>query len=403
MYNGPYYYIQPNNNQHKRCLELVYNKTADGALLLSDKIKPEKILKDFTPQYLSSGLPTLTDFTQYSPENLPEIFSSSYETEQLHDVSIRHRYVELSLSKQHELKTTGYIIPNLESKSVNKAWFQSTSMLASTGQEWIAKYGDSSKPVWLSVSIASHDLTNEEHRRGILNTLSYARRDVRGVYLSIIGINHNTDDSSLLSSLMEFIYGLKLQRFSIILSGGGSWIPITFILGLDIFSNDAFFTAQKLESRRDLRSKKPGFGRPKYWNVWSPILLSYIRYPDDAELIKAIDGDVGLRRILGTHTGYAPSSNATPTEIYTGKKYEQSDRLNHFCADFASMAKSYRKLNTLNERFLYLEQQLNTAIIEEKRIGSLLAKPRGKEKEVWLRCVNSFVEKYRDELNDIYD
>ncbi len=400
MYNGPFYYHQPGHGQHNRAYELLGRGIVDRFIFAPSGFKGyEHKIPEEIARFHAAGKHIMFDVERYNPDNITA-HNGSVGTEVLLNPEVHIPYVRDALDRQHDLNCSAYIVPNIETDATGPQWFEVIRQLSETACRWISEKGDSDHPVYLTVAVSKSDISNADRRQDLLNQLTLLRKDIGGIYLNITGIPATVDDEALLRGLLYVIFRLKWQKFEIILSKAGPWVPITFPLGLDSFGNGAQKTQQEVRSRRIPRGK--GWGNSKFYNVWSPTSMSYVRYPDDAQILRAA---IPLERVFGSETGLAPPFDTTPDEVYSSKAYNQATRFNHVSTAMYQMAQKYRGLS-LQQRIEMVQDDIGNALSWEQKFGNVLGNSnRGKEKKVWLSVFNEFIQNpdIRDDLEELWD
>ncbi|MAS33564.1 MAG: hypothetical protein CL610_06130 [Anaerolineaceae bacterium] len=403
MYNGPFYLHQPGYGDFSRVSKLLNEGVGDGVVVFADAAKrtSEKKFPEYLAAFRSSGKQMFIDTEQYDPAFIGAEVNPDG-SKALLDFDVCHQYVASSLALQHDNQCNGYIIPNVETSTLSPSWYELTRVLCATSTNWIDKHGDGKLPLMLTIAVPAGFIADAESRLELLNHLTWLKSFVRGYYINLIDVPEILTDTRLIHGLLDMVFRLKRQKVDIVFARVGGWVPTLFPLGLDYFANGSTKSLQRFQSKRDPR-KTGGSGPVNYVNIWSPLTMSYVKYPEEADVLHKELSQDQLQRLYGTDSGYAPPVDRKPESVFYSKGYNQPRRLNHFSATQARLANQYRG-RSFSDRIVAVEKTLSEAYRNDQELGKLFNNPnRGQEKKIWLDTFNRFVEENRFDLEDLYD
>lgn len=388
-YSGPYYYHQLGYQDHVRCLEMIEQGQGDGVILSPRDFEqwPHK-LPEYAEQYRDAGTQLLVDPQGFDPSNFVQSDGIHIQdTSAFLNREVYFPYIETSLQYQNDLNVSQYIVPCIATKSLTNEWLDVLNVFKETARDWL-KYNSDEKGVLCTLAIDQSEIRTYEQRARLLDALTNFK-DIEGFYVIIGEVLPRTTDIPLIMGILDLIFRLKWQGFKVILGYCGLWSILSFPLGLDCFASSGLKNRQQFQHKdwRDKPSDRPGGGGRKFYKFWSPELLDYIRYPDDAQQFNNDD----FQRIFQSQSPYSPPANRDPSVVHGAGQWKMRTSFQDYSWKLWDMTSQFRKINHLQGRIDEVRQILSNASRNQEVIGEKLAQIRGQHVQAWQSAFEQYI------------
>ena len=399
-YDGPVFFHQLGDMDHKRCLEMLQSGHGDGVIISphdfsSRESWSEDLLDTYAQKFKVTNKTILVDPQGYDPVKVGERINSPVaDTAGLLDRNINALFIHQSLELQEKLGATQFLVPSTYSQPIDDIWLDVLASSCDIASQWVKNLQEP-KPLLATIAIHTTEVTSQQQRRKLLNNI--VTLPVHGFYLVVADVDPSTRDIPFLTGFLELVFRLKWQGFKVISGYSGPWAMLAFPFGLDGFANSGRKNRQSFKPL-DWRGEKPKGGGPKnFYDVWSPVLLSYIRYPGDAEFLK----NQNLWKRLERSSPYAPPFDRAPAEVYESKAWEQGTSFKFFSWEMWALAKEFQNLGRV-DRIERVRHKLALAQNECDAVKHALSQPAGAHISAWRDAFEKYLDSVTDDLEALF-
>lgn len=246
----------------------------------------------------------------------------------------------------------------------------------------------SNKPIYFTLPLTSHMISNPNYREGLLNWLCKFP-EINGVYVFVADERgtKQVQDKAYLYNYMSFLYELKQAEFELTIGYQNTESILFSLLGdcvitMGSFENTRMFSIDKfLDSDDERRGPKA--------RIYLPGLLNWVQFGQAKQIM---DDFPDLWKRIYVPTDYADAVLAGPIE----PTFNQSPLYKHFFSNFSGQINTLKPLS-IQDRFNTLKTSIKIAIDNYSEIESRMfdfekhASPD--HLQPWLDAINKY---YRD-------
>ena len=338
-YTGPFFYHQLGHQDEGRCLHMLQNGQGVGAIL-SPRHLDDNQLREYAQLFIHTGGELLVDPQFYNPVFLDEFDDSplglgDYTTHDLWNSSVQHSVVGRILAYQRELGVSRLIVPTpFAREGVTESWLDLVAGMTTVAREWLITEGED-VPLLATLSVPAPITAAEDERARLLNRI--VGFEVDGFYLALESSLFPAD-TDFLSGVLDMVFRLKQNRFTVLLGYSGYWAYLCFPFGLDAFASGGFdnrrsfsFLTWEIVESAPRRAPRNRF--------CSTRLLGRISFSDEAELLHSKD----LWAALDDGSPYASIlfEGRPPSEVDAAGQWKRAESFKHYLWTCWCLAESF--------------------------------------------------------------
>lgn len=394
-YSGPFYYHQLGYLDHQRCFELLRNDIGHGAILSPESF-PEKwthLFPKTAQDYKSTGKDLWIDPQGYDPNIVRPEGSPLEGSALLQDENLSLEYNHKLLHLQASHNASSLLIPGYETNDLGANWQADTIRFAAVAVDYINER-EIDKPLFSSIVVDQLLIRSPDRRLELLELLTGLKNLVDGIYLIVLNVPTFTTEVQLLIGLLDVIFRLKWQGFSVMVGYSGPWAMLGFPFGLDRFANSGLKNRQKFTPRRQEQPK--GWGPPggkQYHDYYSPKLMGFLRYPDDFRGLPQSD----KTRLLSNPSSYSPPPDQDPDIVKEAKIWTRGDSYKDFSTKMHLEARQFQGLDR-EDRIILVRTKLDLAQQEIEALGETSGLSLSDHVFAWKEAFDTYLSEVQSDL-----
>jgi hypothetical protein len=260
-YNGPFFYYQLGHQDQTVARDFLQDSIGQGVILSPRHLKVNK-LENYIADFQSANAEICIDPQLYNPRfehkegyNFGDAIDSTIAIEKS---DVQEVMVNGSLNFQLARGVSKYIIPSPYTNQLTSGWMQVVSSVVDYAKKW-RRDNHQELDLLLTISIAAPILESDETRVDLLNFLTSL--EVTGFYI-VIGRTGETvapANSAFLTGLMDLVFRLKQNQYTIIHGFTSYYAILLFPLGLDGFATGGFKNRRLFDIEDWYESESTGF------------------------------------------------------------------------------------------------------------------------------------------------
>ncbi|MBZ0310438.1 MAG: hypothetical protein K8I82_30535 [Anaerolineae bacterium] len=406
LYSGPFFYHQMGHQDKNRCLKMLQARQGEGIILSPHDLVDKKIqsglldspiLIKCAADYKDTDAELMIDPQSYIyPQSTLEnsAIPLAQDSQGMLDPKLIADVIN-ALDKQRKMNATRYIIPSPPGQFVDSSWLSFIGGYATAAQRWADNNGDNT-PLYSTILVAASEISTTETRNRLLNKIFAL--EVTGFYLLISEVEPYTEDKDFLFGFLDFVFSARWNQKEVLLGYCGPWSLLGFPFGLNGFANSGAKNRQSLKIKEEQGFKRSGGGNKHFYDLWSPELLTYLRYPHDVSLLTRQQS----RLLFPPNSPYSPNLDKNPDEVYQTGEWKKHDSYNDFSWKMYNLAHRYQHLSR-QKRIAQVHSQLSRAADHQKTLTETVKEMRPFA-SIWLEAFNAYLYSgtREEDLEDIF-